>query len=134
MLAKTSMPGMDMAFPDVCKTPAPPPVVMVPIPYPNISMNPMAIPTTTSLKHLITFMPSHNMASTTATSMGDTTGVLGGVASQIMMGPGRNTKSSVKVITGAMPATRMLDTTMQNLTNSSGMSLVPSQFKVLYLG
>ena len=131
MFANCSMPGMDIAFPDVCKTPVGP--AIVPIPYPNISMKAMALPPTASMKHLIMFMPSHHVGTTVPTTMGDNAGVLGGVASQIMMGPSRNTKSSMKVITGGMPATRMLDTTMQNLTNTSGMTLVPGQFKVLYL-
>ena len=133
MFANCSMPGMDMAMPDVCKTPVPPPVVTVPIPYPNMAMKVMAIPPTASMKHLIMFMPSHHIGTTVPTSMGDNTWALGGVASQIMMGPARNTKCSTKIITGGMPATRMLDTTMQNLTNTSGMTLVPGQFKVLYL-
>ncbi|XCN73049.1 MAG: DUF4150 domain-containing protein [Candidatus Electrothrix aestuarii] len=131
MFANCSMPGMDIAFPDVCKTPVGP--AIVPIPYPNIAMKTMAVPPTTSMKHLIMFMPSHHVGTTVPTTMGDNAGALGGVASQIMMGPARNTKSSMKVITGGMPATRMLDTTMQNLTNASGMTLVPGQFKVLYL-
>ena len=42
MFANTQMMGMDMAFPDVCLTPAGPAVV--PIPYPNIAMGPTAIP------------------------------------------------------------------------------------------
>ncbi len=133
MFANCSMPGMDMAFPDVCRTPAPPPVVMVPIPYPNMAMKAMAIPPTASMKHLIMFMPSHHIGTTIPTSMGDNTGALGGMVSQIMMGPARNIKSSMKIITGGMPATRMLDNTMQNLTNASGMTVVPCQFKVLYL-
>ena len=131
MFANCSMPGMDMSFIDVCKTPVGPAVV--PIPYPNIAMKAMAIPPTTSMKHLIMFMPSHHIGTNIPTSMGDNAGVLGGVASQIMMGPSRNTKCSTKVITGGMPATRMLDTTIQNLTNAVGMTLVPGQFKVLYL-
>ncbi|NOX34526.1 MAG: DUF4150 domain-containing protein [Deltaproteobacteria bacterium] len=133
MFANCSMPGMDIAFPDVCKTPAPPPVVMLPIPYPNLTVKVMAIPPTASMKHLITFMPSHHIGTTIPTSLGDFTGVLGGVASQVMMGPGRNIRCSMKIITGGMPATRMLDNTMQNLTNTSGMTLIPGQFKVLYL-
>lgn len=133
MFANCSMPGMDFAFPDVCRTPAPPPVVMVPIPYPNMAVKTMAIPPTASMKHLITFMPSHHIGTTVPTSMGDNTGALGGMASQIMMGPARNIKCSTKVITGGMPATRWLDNTMQNLTNASGMTLAPGQFKVLYM-
>jgi len=133
MFANCSMPGMDIAFPDVCRTPVPPPVVMLPIPYPNMAMKVMAIPPTASMKHLIMFMPSHHIGTTVPTSMGDNTGALGGMASQIMMGPARNIRCSMKIITGGLPATRMLDNTMQNLTNTCGMTLVPSQFKILYL-
>jgi len=79
------------------------------------------------------FMPCHNMATTIPVSNGDNAGVMGGMVSQIMMGPVRNVKCSLKVITGGTPATRMLDNTMQNLSNASGMTLVPGQFKVLYL-
>ncbi len=131
MFANCSMPGMDFAFPDTCITPAAP--SPVPIPYPNMGMKAMAIPTTASMKHLIMFMPSHNVGTTTPTSMGDNAGAIGGVASGMMMGPVRNTKCSAKVITGGMPATRVLDTTLQNSTNAPGMTLVPGQFKVLYL-
>uniref|UniRef100_UPI0040564760 DUF4150 domain-containing protein n=1 Tax=Candidatus Electrothrix sp. TaxID=2170559 RepID=UPI0040564760 len=131
MFANCSMPGIDLAPVDVCKTPVGP--AIVPIPYPNIAMKSMAIPPTASMKHLIMFMPSHHMGTNVPTTMGDNAGVLGGVASQIMMGPARNTKGSMKVITGGMPATRMLDTTLQNLTNAPGTTLVPGQFKVLYL-
>ncbi|MDY0361150.1 MAG: DUF4150 domain-containing protein [Desulforegulaceae bacterium] len=131
MFANTSLPGMDFAFPDVCRTPAP--VGMLPIPYPNFSMRPMALPPTTSIKHLIMFMPSHNMATTIPTSNGDNAGVMGGMVSQIMMGPVRNVRCSMKVITGGTPATRMLDNTMHNLSNACGMTLVPGQFKVIYL-
>ncbi len=134
MFANCSMPaGQDMAMPDVCKTPAPPPVGMVPIPYPNMAMRVLALPPTTSFKHLILFMPSHHIGTTIPLSNGDNPGVLGGVVSQIFMGPSRSIKCSTKVITGGMPATRMLDNTMQNLTNASGMTLVPCQTKVIYL-
>ncbi len=66
--------------------------------------------------------------------MGDNAGVMMGVASGTVMGPVRNTRCSTKVITGGTPATRMLDNTIQNSTNvPSGMTLVPGQFKVMYL-
>ncbi len=133
MFANCSMPGMDFAFPDVCRTPAPPPVVMLPIPYPNMALKPMALPPTTSIRHLISFMPSHHIGTTIPTTTGDYGGVLGGMVSQVFMGPARNLRCSVKVITGGMPATRLLDNTLQNLTNAPGMTLVPGQFKVLYL-
>lgn len=133
MFANCSMPGMDMGMPDVCLTPLAA-GVPVPVPYPNTAMKAMAVPPTASMKHLIMFMPSHNIGTTIPTSMGDTAGVQMGVASGMIMGPVRNTKCSTKVITGGMPATRMLDTTLQNSTNvPSGMTLVPGQFKVLIL-
>lgn len=134
MFANCSMPGMDMGMPDVCMTPSPALGVPVPVPYPNIAMRVMAIPPTASMKHLIMFMPSHHIGTTIPTSVGDTTGVAMGVASGTIMGPARNLRCSTKVITGGMPATRMLDNGLQNSTNvPSGMTLVPGQFKVLYL-
>jgi Toxin PAAR-like domain len=133
MLANCSMPGVDFAFPDVCLTPVPPSPAPIPIPYPNLTVRAMALPPTASMKHLIMFMPSHHMGTTVPLSMGDNTGVLGGVASAMMMGPARNLRCSVKVITGGMPATRWLDNTLQNNTNAPGLTLVPGQFKVLYL-
>lgn len=132
MFSNCSMPGMDFAFPDVCTTPYGP--ATIPTPYPNIGMKIMGLPPTANMKHLLTFMPSHNVVTTVPTSMGDTTGVLLGVASGLIMGPDRNTRCSVKMITGGTPATRMLDNTLQNSTNApTGLTLVPGQFKVINL-
>ncbi len=133
MFANCSAGGMDFGMPDVCLTPAPP-APPVPIPYPNIAMKTMAIPPTASIKHLILMMPAHNMGTTIPMTNGDNAGVAMGVASGTVMGPARNTKGSTKVFTGGTPATRCLDTALQNSTNvPGGMSLVPSQFKVLIL-
>ncbi|MBF0201756.1 MAG: DUF4150 domain-containing protein [Desulfamplus sp.] len=133
MFANCSMPpGMDFGMPDVCLTPFFP--APIPVPYPNFAMKVMALPPTASMKHLISFMPSHNVATTVPMSMGDNTGVLLGVASGMFMGPSRNIRCSVKVITGGSPATRMLDNAIQNSTNvPTGMTLLPGQFKVLYM-
>ncbi len=132
MFANCSMPGMDIGLPDVCLTPFGPAVV--PVPYPNFGMKVTALPPTTNMKHLITFMPSHNIVTTLPTSLGDFSGVLLGVMSGMIMGPVRNTRCSMKVITGGTPATRMLDNSLQNLTNvPSGMTLVPGQFKVVHM-
>ena len=132
MFANCSLSGMHFGFPDVCLTPTP--AGPVPIPYPNLATLPMALPPTTSLKHLISMMPAHNMGTTIPMSNGDNAGVAGGVASGMMMGPARNTFGSVKVFTGGMPATKMLSPTMQNMTNCPcGTTLVPSQFKVLIM-
>ena len=132
MFGNCSMPGMDFGMPDVCTTPYGP--ATIPTPYPNMGMKIMALPPTASMRHLLTFMPSHNVVTTTPTSLGDFAGVLLGVASGLIMGPVRNIRCSMKMITGATPATRMLDNSLQNSTNvPTGMSLVPGQFKVLYL-
>ncbi len=58
MFANCSLSGMDFGMPDVCLTPAPPSPVPIPIPYPNTAQLPMALPPTTSLKHLISMMPA----------------------------------------------------------------------------
>ncbi len=133
MFANCSLSGMDFAMPDVCLTPAPP-APPIPIPYPNTAQLPMAVPPTASLKHLISMMPAHNMGTTIPMSMGDNAGVAGGVMSGMMMGPARNTLGSTKVFSGGMPQTKWLSTAMQNSTNCpGGMTLVPSQFKVLIM-
>ena len=137
MFANWSLGGMDMAFPDVCLTPVPSPAgpIPTPMPYPNTTTRPMALPPTCNLKHFISMMPAHNITTTIPTSMGDNTGCMpGGVASAMMMGPGRNLMGSVKVFTGGTPATTMLKPTLQNLSNAPGTSLVPSQFKVMIMG
>jgi len=132
MFANCSLSGMQFGFPDVCLTPSP--AGPIPIPYPNMAMLPMALPPTTSLKHLISMLPAHNMGTTVPMSNGDNAGVAGGVASGMMMGPARNTMGSVKVFTGGMPATKWLSPALQNSTNCpAGMTLAPSQCKVMIM-
>ncbi len=131
MFANCSMSGMNFGVPDVCLTPA---VVPVPIPYPNTAQMPMAVPPTANMKHLISMMPAHNMGTMIPMSMGDNAGVMGGVMSGIFMGPSRSLMGSVKVFTGGMPSTKWLGPAMQNMTNCpAGMTLVPSQFKVMIM-
>jgi hypothetical protein len=134
MFANCSLNGMDMGVPDVCLTPAPPSPSPIPVPYPNTANLPMALPPTTSLKHMISMMPAHNLGTVIPMSNGDNAGVAGGVASGMMMGPARNTMGSTKVFTGGMPSTKAFSPAMQNNTNCpGGMTMVPSQFKVMIL-
>ena len=138
MFANCQMGGMNLAAPDVCKTPFPPPPVgpgMLPIPYPNIAMGMTALPPTACLKVLLMAGPAHNLMTTIPISNGDNAGVLGGVASQIMMGPSRHTMGSTNVLYGGMPATKMTSMTGQNgvSMNIPGLTLVPAQFKVLLM-
>jgi Domain of unknown function (DUF4150) len=129
MFANTQMMGMDMAFPDVCLTPAGP--VMVPIPYPNIAMGPTAIPNQVVV--LIMAMPAHNLGTITPLTNGDNSGVGMGVASGMVMGPSRHLTGSFTILYGGMPATRLTSMSLQNSTNAPGARLVPSQPVVLLL-
>jgi hypothetical protein len=131
MFANTMMGGMNMAFPDVCKTPTP--VGPIPIPYPNMSMGMTRVPPTT--KVFIGGTPAHNMGTTGTISNGDNAGVAGGVASQMVMGPDRHMTGAFTVLLQGQPATKMTSITGQNgmSLNVPGASLVPSQVKVLIL-
>ncbi len=133
MFANCQMGGMNLGVPDVCLTPIPTPVgpVPTPIPYPNMAMGMTAIPN--QFKVLLSAGPAHNLMTTIPMSNGDNTGVNMGVASGMVMGPSRHTLGSTNVLYGGMPATKMTSMTMQNSTNAPGLTLVPSQFKVMLL-
>jgi len=75
--------GMSMAFPDVCKTPAPP-AGPIPIPYPNIGKSSDAVSGPTKVK-TDGQMPMVKGAKYMR-SMGDEAGTAGGVVSGINMG------------------------------------------------
>ena len=130
MFANTQMGGMDMAFPDVCLTPAPP-APPVPIPYPNMANRPTATPAVYTV--LFGGAPAHNMSTLIPMSNGDNAGVAMGVASGVVMGPSRCTTGATTVLIGGMPATRLTSTTLQNSTNAPGACIAPSQTKVLLL-
>lgn len=131
MFANTQMMGMDMGFPDVCLTPAPPAPAPIPIPYPNIAMGPTVVNPVPQVLFMCT--PSHNMSSMTALTNGDNTGVATGVASGTVMGPSRHLTGAFSVLVKGMPATRLTSVSLQNSTNCPGARIVPSQVKVLLL-
>jgi hypothetical protein len=131
MFANSQMMGMDMGFPDVCLTPAPPAPAPVPIPYPNIAMGPMGVPAVYNIMYMCT--PAHNMATTIPLTNGDNAGLATGVASATVMGPSRHLTASFTILIGGMPATRMTSMALQNNTNCPGVRIVPSQIKVLHL-
>ena len=126
MFANAQMMGVDLAFPDVCKTPP-----ALPIPYPNFALGPTAIPNAWNILYGGT--PAHNMATITPITNGDNAGVLMGVVSQTVMGQSRHLTGAFTVLLKGTPATRMTSLTLQNSTNMVGMRIVPSQFKVLML-
>jgi hypothetical protein len=132
MFVNTQMGGMNLGFPDVCLTPAPPAPAPVPIPYPNIAIGPMGVAAVYNV--LTTCMPTHNMATTIPLSNGDNPGLATGVASGTVMGPCRHVTGSFTVLVGGMPVTKMTSVSIQNNTNCPGMRIVPSQPTVISLG
>ena len=129
MFSNTQSFAMSFAFPDVCKTPTP--AGPIPLPYPNFAFSATAIPNV--LNVFISYMPTHNLMTTTPLTTGDEPGVATGVVSNMMKGPSRNLMGSSKVFTSIAPQTRMLDVSGQNglLPNMLGATLTPSQVKVM---
>jgi hypothetical protein len=124
MFSTTQLGGLDLGFPDVCKSPPP-------IPYPNIAPRPLGVPAAYNILNVCA--PAHNMLTTVVLSTGDTPGILGGVISQTDMGPSRRVTGAFTVLLDGMPATRLTSMGPQNLINCPGITIVPSQLTVLYL-
>jgi hypothetical protein len=131
MFANSQMGGVNMGFPDVCLTPAPPSPSPVPLPYPNIGAGPMAVPNVTKI--LFMCAPAHNMGTKIPQSNGDNLGLADGVASGTVMGSNRHLTGSFTVLLCGQPATRLTSVALQNGTNCPGARVSPSQTKVLLL-
>jgi hypothetical protein len=129
------LPGMDFAFPDTCITPIPSPVgpIPTPLPYPNSTLAPTAIPT--QFKTLLMCMPAHNLTTTKVPSLGDQPGLLLGVASGMVMGPQRHMMGSTNLFIGGPPCTKMLSPGGHNgmSPNIPGLTIAPSQIKLMSL-
>ncbi|KDB58186.1 PF13665 domain protein, partial [Bordetella bronchiseptica B18-5 (C3)] len=128
MFADCQLMGMDLAFPDICKTPP----ALLPIPYPNFALGPMGIPNVWNV--LLMAMPAHNLLTTIALSNGDNPGIGMGLISQTVMAQARRITCVPNVLFGCIPATRLTGLTVQNTINTVGMRVVPSQLKVVLLG
>ncbi|MFZ6675476.1 DUF4150 domain-containing protein [Undibacterium sp. Xuan67W] len=131
MFATNSLSAMSMfTIPDVCKTPL---LVPVPLPYPNITFSFMHIPSVFNLMFGIGF--AENLLTAGTISLGDQPGVLGGIISQIFMGPDRYILGSFKVLANGIFATRMTSLVGMNGMpfNTIGMSILPAQFRVILL-
>lgn len=129
MFANTQMMGIDLGFPDVCRTPTP--AGPVPIPYPNIALGPMGVPAAYHILFMGT--PAHNLRTTVVLTNGDNAGVGLGVVSGSVMGPSRHITGAFTTLVGGAPATRLTSMSLQNRTNCRGARVVPSQLKVLIL-
>ena len=117
----TSGMGMSMAVPDVCMTPP----LAIPAPFPNTAMNAMAVPAYYTI--MINTQPELNMGGMCGMSSGDEGGTMGGVASGTVMGPCRPVVGSTCYFVGGMPSWLLTRPTLQNTTNSPGISTAPSQ-------
>ncbi|MBK9263897.1 MAG: DUF4150 domain-containing protein [Polyangiaceae bacterium] len=131
MFGNSQMGGLNVGFPDVCLTPAPPAPAPIPIPYPNMSLGPLGVPFVPTVLYGGT--PAHNLATMIPISMGDNPGIATGVASGTVMGPTRSVTCAATVLVGGLPATRLTTVNVQNSTNAPGMRIVPSQVRVLVL-
>ena len=128
MFANCQLMGLDLAFPDVCKTPP----ALIPIPYPNLALGPMGIPNAWNI--LLMGMPAHNLLTTIPLSNGDNAGLALGLISPSVMGPSRHITCVPNVLFKCIPATRLTSLAVQNRCNALGMRVVPSQIKVVLLG
>ena len=106
------------------------PALQIPLgPMPDMAMHIVA--TGFNLKVLCGFaLPSHTVQTKEPMSVA---APLPGMATNMIMSQCMHIKGSLSVFFGNMPATRMLDPTMQNGMNMSGTSMTPSQTKVFIL-
>ena len=121
MFVSTFGTGMSNAVPDVCMTPP----LAIPAPFPNIANNALALPGYFTI--MINCMPELNVASMYLITNGDEAGMMGGVASGMIMGPGRCMLPSMAVFVGGVPVWRTTAMTIQNMSNAPGVTSVPSQ-------
>ena len=129
--ASTNGGGNCMAFPDVCKTPAPP-AGPLPIPYPNTAMLNQA--TKTSKKVLIVKKGAVTTKSEIPKTMGDEPGTAGGMVSGRNMDKLTFKQGSSKVSVEGAPLVYVTATTGHNGANANapaGAQVAPSQTKVL---
>src|SRR5690606_7769431 len=128
MFANCQLMGLDLAFPDICKTPP----ALLPIPYPNLALGPMGIPNARNI--LLMGMPAHNLLTTVPLTNGDNAGLALGLISPSVMGPSRHITCVPNVLFKCIPATRLTSLAVQNRCNALGVRVAPSQIKVVLLG
>jgi carboxyl-terminal processing protease len=118
--------GMNIGFPDVCLTPAPP-APPVPVPYPNLALNAQAAPFSLTVK--VSMVNALNMGSEIPLTSGDEPGI----ANPTIKGPGRYTMGNPVVMVEALPAINLTcPTNGNNMNNPLGAVLVPSITNVFF--
>lgn len=129
--ASTKGGGQCFAFPDVCKTPAPP-APFVPIPYPNIGMVNQASDTADKVK--ISNKEVVTKKSTISRTSGDEAGTLKGMVSATNMDKAAYSAGVSKVKVQGNDIVTQLKPTKHNGSNANappGMQVAPSQVKVI---
>lgn len=125
------------AFPDVCKTPAPPSPSPVPIPYPNIAMPSNAKGGTCAKKVKICNKKVLTKKSVISSSTGDEAGVNKGLISNKTRGEAKYKKASSKVKAEGQGVVFHTCITGQNGNSANmpcGCQVSPTQMKVIVMG
>jgi hypothetical protein len=116
VIHKTSI-GIGTAFPDVCKTPAPPIPSPIPIPYPNIAMSSDLLMGTVMVT--ADGQSVATQSSFFSMSTGDEAGVAGGVASGLIKGKADFVMFSMNVQMEGQSVTRsLMDPMLYNNKNT----------------
>lgn len=126
--------GQCLAFPDVCKVPAPP-APFVPVPFPNISMVMQASGTASKVK--ICGKDAVTKSSSVSRSQGDEAGTLFGMMSQVNMNKTSYRMGASNVKAQGSDMETVLKPTQQNGMNANapaGAQIAPSQTTVLIVG
>ncbi len=131
MFATNSLLAMSMCIiPDVCKV-----LIVVPVPLPmlNIAFSLFHIPAVFNV--MFGTGLAENLLTSGTISTGDEPGFLGGLISQIFIGPDRYILGSFKVLAGGIFAARLTSLVGMNGMpfNTIGMSILPAQFRVILL-
>lgn len=113
--------GVTIAFPDVCKTPAPP-APPIPIPYPNIAKSSDTASGTTKVK--CDGNPVCHKSSNFRMSTGDEAGSLGGLISGKIKGKAEFVSFSFDVLFEGKNVARSLDLMLHNDKNTPPFPLV----------
>jgi carboxyl-terminal processing protease len=118
--------GINLGFPDVCLTPAPP-GPPIPIPYPNVATKAMAVPFSISVK--ISAVNALNLGSEIPLTDGDQAGV----ANVTIMGPGRYVIGNLVVVIEGLPGVMLTTPATGNNGNAPvAMVAVPSITNVFF--
>jgi hypothetical protein len=113
--------GIGTAFPDVCKTSAPP-APPIPIPYPNVAMSSDAAQGSKDVE--MDGEPIMLQGSNFSTSTGDEAGSAGGVASGTIKGKAEFVLYSFDVKVEGKNVCRALDTMLHNNKNTPPFPLI----------